>query len=83
MTKELEQEAAYEPAHGSSAVVCWIVIVACVVVVLLSFSAWMMHPVGGFPFLETLLSSLVIFGCVARLRGWAPPPKGKGGVGGP
>lgn len=58
-------------------------IVACMVILLLSFSAWMMHPVGGFPFLEILLPVLVILGCVARLRGWAPPPKGISGGGGP
>lgn len=83
MTKELRQGKAYEPACGSAAVVCWILIVAGMVVAMVSLGAWVAHLGGGFPFLEVLLSVVGIVGGVARLRGWAPPPKGISGSGGP
>lgn len=73
---------AYEPARGTAAVICWILIVGCTAILLLSLGAWVAYPAGGFPFLEMLLPVVGIVGSIARLRGWAPPPKGgAGGVG--
>lgn len=80
--RESKRKADYRPAAGSEAVVCWIMIAACLVIGILSFSAWLVGAAGGFPFLETLLPVLVIVGCVVRLKGWAPPPKGVSGGGG-
>lgn len=83
MAKKLAQETAYEPARGSAAIVCWILILACAAIGLLSLGAWMVQPSNGLPFLEILLPTLVILGAIARLRGWSPPPKGISGGGGP
>ena len=78
-----EKKPAYEPARGSAAVICWILIVGCAAIGVFSIAAWVMQPAGRMPGLEMLLSVLGILGAVARLLGWAPPPKGTGGGGGP
>lgn len=83
VTNKRERETAYEPARGSGAIVCWILILACAAIVLVSLGAWMVQPDSGLPFLEILLPMLVILGAIARLQGWAPPPKGISGGGGP
>ncbi|WP_290202046.1 hypothetical protein [Aquisalimonas lutea] len=75
--------ATYSAARGSEAIVCWILIVASLAIGLLAVITWAGRSVGGFPFLEVLLPVLAIAGSIARLRGWAPPPKGIGGGGGP
>ena len=83
MSSASQQQPAYEPARGSAARVCWILILGCAALVLFSLGAWIAQPSDGLPFLEVLLPALGILGATARLRGWALPPKGVGGGGGP
>lgn len=73
---EFDREPAYEPARGSAAVICWILIVAGLIVGAISLGAWVAQLGGGFPYIVVILSVVGIVGGVARLRGWAPPPKG-------
>lgn len=82
MTRRANRGSAYQPASGSEAVVCWILIVACLVIILLTAGAWFHNSAVGSPIVQVFLSTIVVLGAVARLRGWAPLPKGgAGGVG--
>ncbi|RFF26882.1 MULTISPECIES: hypothetical protein [unclassified Wenzhouxiangella] len=72
----------YSPARGSEAVVCWILIAACVAIIAVALAGWLAETTK-LSWLEVLLPVLGIFGATARLRGWAPPPKGGAGGGGP
>lgn len=72
----------YSPARGSEVVVCWVLIIACLVIIAVALAGWLARTTE-FPFLELLLPLLGGLGATARLRGWAPPPKGGAGGGGP
>jgi hypothetical protein len=72
----------HTPASGSEAVVCRILISACVAIIVVSVGGWLMAGQEA-PLLEVLLPLIAILGATARLRGWAPTPKGGAGGGGP
>ncbi len=79
----MSRQPAYKPAEGSAAVVCWVVIIGCAAIAVLSITIWLTQPNEAMSFIDIFIPTLVAIGAIARLRGWAPAPKGISGGGGP